>query len=87
MVEKQFNMEEARAIAEGKKVGAIRTRDGYDVTMLHWNVRPSWPLAGIVHLGDGDDYVRQWTPQGKGDVRPHVTMQSDLVLLVEGGEV
>lgn len=86
MIEKQFNMAEAREIADGKKLGSIKTRDGYDVTILHLSVRPSFPLAGIVHLGDDNDYVRQWTALGKGDIRPHVTMRSDLILEVEGGK-
>lgn len=87
MVEKQFDINEAKEIAEGKKLGKIKTRDGFEVTILHWSVRPSFPLAGIVHLGEDNDYVRQWTAEGKGDVRPHVTMKSDLVIETEGGEV
>ena len=87
MTQIQFNIEDAMAIAEGKKLGLIKTRDGFPVTILAWDVRPSFPLAGIVHLGDDNDYVRQWTSQGKGDNRPNVVMRSDLVLEVEGGEV
>lgn len=86
MIQIPFDMGTAKDIASGELFGKIQTRDGYDVTILHWSVRPSFPLAGIVHLGDDDDYVRQWTSQGKGDIRPNVIMRCDLVLLVEGGE-
>lgn len=86
MVEKKFNIEEAREIAEGKKLGSIKTRDGFPVTILAWNVRPSFPLAGIVHLGEDNDYLREWTAEGKGDIRPNIIMRSDLILEVEGGE-
>jgi len=87
MTQKCFDIETARAIANGEVFGSIKTRDGFPVTILAWNVRPSFPLAGIVHLGDENDYVRQWTSQGKGDVRPNVTMQCDLMIEMEGGEV
>lgn len=86
MTEKQFDMNTAKAIASGKTFGKIKTRDGFPVTILHWSVRPSFPLAGIVHLGEDNDYVRQWTATGKSDIRPHVRMQSDLVIETEGGE-
>lgn len=87
MVQRQFNIEDARKIASGEMLGKIKTRDGFEVTILHWSVRPSFPLAGIVHLGEDNDYVRQWTAEGKGDIRPNVTMQCDLILETEGGEV
>ena len=86
MTQKQFNIEEARLISEGKKLGKIKTRDGFEVTILHWDVRNSHPIAGIVHLGDDCDYVRQWTNEGKADCRSFVTTSVDLVLEVEGGE-
>lgn len=87
MTQIQFNIEDARKITTGEKYGRVVTRDGFPVTILAWDVRPSFPLAGIVHLGDDNDYVRQWTSQGKGDIRPNVVMKCDLVLEVEGGEV
>jgi hypothetical protein len=86
MIEKQFNINEARLIASGEKLGKIKTRDGFPVSILVWDLRPSFPLGGIVHLGDDNDYLREWTATGKSDIRPHVRMQSDLVLEVEGGE-
>jgi hypothetical protein len=86
MTQKQFNIEDARKIMTGEMYGKVMTRDGFPVTILHWSVRPSFPLAGIVHLGEDNDYVRQWTATGKSDIRPHVRMQSDLIIEVEGGE-
>lgn len=86
MTQKQFNVEDARKIMTGEMYGKVMTRDGFPVTILVWNLRPSFPLAGIVHLGEDNDYVRQWTSQGKSDIRPHVRMQSDLVIETEGGE-
>jgi hypothetical protein len=84
MTEKQFNIEDARKIMTGEMYGRVKTRDGFDVTILHWAVNTSFPIAGIVHLGENNDYCRQWTSQGKGDVRPNVTMQCDLIIETEG---
>jgi hypothetical protein len=86
MTQKCFDMETAKAIVNGEVFGNIKTRDGFDVTILHWAVNTSFPIAGIVHLGENNDYCRQWTSQGKGDVRPNVTMQCDLIIETEGGE-
>lgn len=86
MVEKKFSIEEAREIADGKKLGSIKTRDGFRVTILTWNLRPAYPIGGIVHLGDDNDYLREWTAEGKCDIRPNIVMRSDLILEVEGGE-
>jgi len=86
MTQRCFDMETAKAIANGEVFGNIKTRDGFDVTILHWAVNTSFPIAGIVHLGENNDYCRQWTSQGKGDVRPNVTMQCDLIIETEGGE-
>lgn len=86
MTQRCFDMETAKAIASGEVFGNIKTRDGFDVTILHWAVNTSFPIAGIVHLGENNDYCRQWTSQGKGDVRPNVTMQCDLIIETEGGE-
>lgn len=87
MTEKQFNIEDARKIMTGEMYGRVKTRDGFDVTILTWNLRPAYPIGGIVHLGEGNDYLREWTADGKGDIRPNVTMCSDLVIEMEGGEV
>lgn len=83
MTQKQFDITTAKAIASGKASGRIKTRDGFPVTILVWDLRPTFPLGGIVHLGDDNDYMREWTSKGKADKRPNVTMRSDLVLEVE----
>jgi hypothetical protein len=86
MIQKQFNIEDARKIMTGEMYGKVMTRDGFPVSILVWDLRPSFPLGGIVHLGDDNDYLREWTATGKSDIRPHVRMQSDLIIEVEGGE-
>lgn len=86
MIEKQFNEEEALEIQQGKKLGRIKTRDGFDVTILTWEIDSVFRLGGIVHLGDHCDYLRQWLPSGKSDKRNNVTTNYDLVLETEGGE-
>lgn len=86
MIEKQFNEKEAREIASGRKLGKIKTRDGFEVTVLVWDIDAIHPIGGIVHLGDHCDYLRQWTVMGKSDVRPNVSTNYDLVLEEEGGE-
>lgn len=86
MTQKQFNIDDARKIMTGEMYGKVMTRDGFPVTILVWDLRPSFPLGGIVHLGDNNDYLREWTAKGKADKRPNVTMRCDLVLEVKGGE-
>jgi len=86
MIEKQFNEEEAREISEGKKLGKIKTRDGFEVSIIVWDIDAAHRIGGIIHLGDGCDYLRQWLPNGKVDHRRNVTTNYDLVLEVEGGE-
>lgn len=86
MVEKQFNEEEARMIASGEKLGKIKTRDGFEVTILTWDIDALHRIGGIIHLGDHCDYLRQWLSNGKSDHRPNVTMACDLVIETEGGE-
>lgn len=86
MIEKQFNEEEARLISSGDMYGKVKTRDGFDVTIVVWDIDSAHRIGGIVHLGDHCDYLRQWLPNGKSDRRPNVMTRYDLVLQVEGGE-
>lgn len=87
MIEKQFNESDARKITSGEMLGKIMTRDGFEVTLIIWDINATHRIGGIVHLGDGCDYLRQWLPDGKSDRRPHVRTNYDLVMLMEGGEV
>ena len=87
MVQKQFDEEDAHKIVSGEMLGKVITRDGFDVTILVWDLDSSHRIGGIVHLGDHCDYLRQWLPNGKTDRRPNVSMSCDLILEVEGGEV
>lgn len=73
-------------ISTGNILGHIKTRDGFEVTIIAWDIDASHRIGGIVHLGDHCDYLRQWLPDGKCDPRRHVTTAYDLVIEVEGGE-
>lgn len=84
---KQFNIEDAKAIAAGEKPGSIKTRDGFDVTILTYDIDATYCIGGIVHLGDHCDYLRQWLPNGRSDVMPNIHRGFDLVIETEGGEV
>ena len=85
MTQMQFNESVARNIGAGLTFGQIRTRDGFPVRILSYDVKGRYPVAGVVMLGE-DEYVRQWTIEGKGDYRPNVRTNYDLVIEVEGGE-
>lgn len=87
MTEINFNESIAREISEGKRFGKIKTRDGFEVTLIIWDIDSSHCIGGIVHLGEGCDYLRQWLPDGKSDRRPNVRTNYDLVIETEGGEV
>lgn len=87
MTERQFNIEDARKIASGEMYGKIKTRDGFEVTLIIWDIDSSHCIGGVVHLGEGCDYLRQWLPDGKSDRRPNVRTNYDLVIETEGGEV
>lgn len=80
-----FDENKAREINAKVTFGRIKTRDGFPVRILTWNVRSQYPIAGVVELGK-EEYVRQWTYDGKADLRPNVRSGFDLVLEVEGGE-
>jgi hypothetical protein len=86
MVQKQFNETDARKIVSGEMLGKVKTRDGFEVSIIVWDIDASHRIGGIVHLGDHCDYLRQWLPNGKSDRRNNVTTNYDLVLEVEGGE-
>jgi hypothetical protein len=85
MIQVPFNAELAKEITEGRKFGLIKTRDGFNVRLLTFGVRSRYCIAGVVELGD-DEYVKQWTIDGKADYRPNVKTNYDLELFVEGGE-
>ncbi len=85
MIEVAFNEAIAREIAGGIRFGAIKTRGGFPVRILAWNVKSRYCIAGVVQMGD-DECVKQWTADGKADYRRNVTSSLDLVIEVEGGE-
>ena len=85
MIEVRFDKGTAMDIINGELFGAIKTRDGFPVRLLAFDVKSRYCIAGVVMLGD-DEYVRQWTAEGKADYRPNVTTNYDLVIEVEGGE-
>lgn len=85
MIEVAFCKGTAMDVINGELFGRIRTRDGAPVRILDWNVHNRYCIAGVVTVGD-DEYVRQWTIDGKADFRRNVTTNYDLVIEVEGGE-
>lgn len=85
MIEVKFDKGTALDIMSGELFGAIKTRDGFPVRLLAFDVKSRYCIAGVVMLGD-DEYVKQWTIDGKADFRPNVHTSYDLVLEVEGGE-
>lgn len=85
MIEIQFTEAAAREVSEGKRYGTIRTRDGFPVRLLAYDIKGTYPVAGVVDLGESE-YCRQWTKEGKGDFRSYVRTNYDLVIEVEGGE-
>lgn len=84
MERKAFNESEAREIVAGEKAGTILTRDGVPVRILAWDLQSHYNIAGAVMLGK-DEYVMQWTREGKADFRSNVNSNRDLIIEVEGG--
>ena len=74
-----FDINTAREITGGVTNGTIRTRDGFPVRLLAFNIKGRYPIAGVVDLGE-EEYVRKWTEEGKADMRPNVNTNYDLVI-------
>ena len=85
MIQIPFSEQQAKGIMLNESFGRIITRDGFPVRILAWNLKGSYPVAGVVDLGDAE-YCRQWTLEGKVDYRRNVTSNCDLVIETEGGE-
>lgn len=58
--------------------GRYQTRDGFPVRILATDAKGTYPIVGMVDLGDVE-YSRQWTSDGKADYRKNVTTNYDLV--------
>ena len=87
---KEINFDEniAREIAEGDRAGSIRTRFGDSVKLVYFGAKGNYPVVGLVDLGD-EEVSKQWTSDGRIDMRPNVTSCYDLVIETEtegGGE-
>lgn len=54
------------------------TCDGFPVRILATDIDSSYPVVGVVQLGDNNDYSRQWTADGKADFHPHIRSRYDL---------
>ena len=74
-----FSIDAARGILSKKQSGRILTRDGFPVRLLAFDINSRYSIAGVVMLGD-DEYVHQWTPEGKSDFRSYVRTNTDLVI-------
>lgn len=55
-----------------------QTRDGFPVRLLATDAKGTYPIVGLVDLGDVE-YSRQWTVDGKADYRKNVSTPYDLV--------
>lgn len=71
-----INKERRRAMIDCNK--RYQTRDGFPVRILATDIKSRYCIAGVVQLGD-DEYVRQWTADGKADYRRNVTTSYDLI--------
>jgi len=88
MAKQEFNENLAREITAG--VGSARgyhieTRGGHAVRLLAWNAKGDKPIVGLIDLGK-NEMTRQWTRQGKRDLRDNVKTIFDLVIINEGDE-
>jgi len=54
------------------------TRDGFPVRILATNAKGLFPVVGLVDLGK-NEYTKQWTANGKIDLRGYVKTSYDLI--------
>lgn len=54
------------------------TRDGFPVRIVATDAKGRYPVVGLVDM-DNAEYSRQWTREGKADIRPNVSTNYDLV--------
>lgn len=54
------------------------TRDGFPVRIIATDAKGLFPIVGLVDLGD-NEYPRQWSTEGKTDLRRNVKTNYDLV--------
>lgn len=54
------------------------TRDGFPVRILATNAKGLFPIVGLVDLGE-NEYTKQWTANGKADLREYVRTNYDLI--------
>ena len=59
------------------------TRDGFPVRIVATDAKGRYPIVGLVDM-DNAEYSRQWTADGKADIRSNVTTNYDLI--EKGGE-
>lgn len=66
--------------------GTIKTRLGLKARIVHWGAKGNYPIVALIEQADGSEVCRQYTLDGKVDVRPNVTTSTDLIIETEGGE-
>lgn len=54
------------------------TRDGFPVRIVATDAKGRFPVVGLVDMDDAE-YTRQWTSEGKSDLRDYVRTNYDLV--------
>lgn len=86
MKEVKFDEKTARMITSGAVFGKVKTMLGLNARIVCWNAKGDFPIVALIELADGSEKSRQYTLDGKIDVRPNVRTNFDLTLLIEGGE-
>jgi hypothetical protein len=54
------------------------TRDGFDVRIIATDAKGTYPIVGLVDVGNAE-YAHHWTEDGKADFRRHVRSNYDLI--------
>lgn len=84
-IEMPFDELTAMEIKEKKRDGRIMTRDGFSVRILAMDAKSTYPIVGLVDLGE-QEYTRMWTNEGKADYRRHVKSNYDLHIEIDQWE-
>ena len=54
------------------------TRDGFPVRIIATDAKGRFPIVGLVDM-ENAEYPRQWTHEGKADIRDYVKTNYDLI--------
>jgi len=85
MIQRRFSKDLAVKVAGGETLGFIMTKNGHPVRLLDTEAKGDYPVVGLIDMGSYE-ITRQWTADGKLDVREGISTNTDLVIETEGGE-